>query len=91
MNKREYIQALMKQPLPKGHHYSDIEQRNDSSVLVTTVNKFKGLESDIVLLWGMDSIDMQEHREHLYVGLSRAKSILVIFGNKQTCTYFRAE
>ncbi|WP_281889545.1 nuclease-related domain-containing DEAD/DEAH box helicase [Paenibacillus sp. YYML68] len=90
-NKRGYLQALEKQPLPRGHHFSDIEQRNDSSVLVTTVNRFKGLESEIVFLWGMDSIDIQEHREQLYVGLSRAKSILVIFGNKQTCSYFQTE
>ncbi len=88
-NKWGYLQALEKNPLPKGHHFSDIEHRSDSSVLVTTVNKFKGLESEIVFLWGMDSIDIQEHREHLYVGLSRAKSILVVFGNEQTCSYFQ--
>jgi hypothetical protein len=88
-NKKGYLQALEKHPLPKGHQYSDIEQRNDNSVLVTTVNKFKGLESEIVFLWGMDSIDFKEHREHIYVGLSRAKSILIIIGKKQTCSYFQ--
>ncbi|MEK3901007.1 NERD domain-containing protein [Paenibacillus sp. FSL R7-0179] len=90
-NKREYIQALEKNPLPKGHQYKEIDQRSNNSILVTTVNKFKGLESEIVFLWGMDSIDFQEHREHMYVGLSRAKSLLIIIGKVQTCSYFQTD
>src|SRR5690606_17276607 len=77
LHQREYFDSLKINPLPKGYQYTDIEQMNDSSVVVTTVNKFKGLESDIVFLWGMDSINLQEQREQLYVGLSRAKSILI--------------
>lgn len=91
LHQREYFDSLKIYPLPRGYQYTDIEQRNDSSVVVTTVNKFKGLESDIVFLWGMDSINLQEQREQLYVGLSRAKSILIVVGNEQTCTYFQAE
>ncbi|WP_146762485.1 hypothetical protein [Paenibacillus contaminans] len=45
-NKRGYLQALEKHPLPKGHYFSDIEQRSDSSVLVSIVNKFV-----LVIIW----------------------------------------
>ncbi|MEQ1936247.1 MAG: ATP-binding domain-containing protein, partial [Fimbriimonadaceae bacterium] len=36
--------------------------------------RFKGLESPIVILWGLDSIDKPKRLELLYVGFSRAKS-----------------
>lgn len=91
LNQKEYFDILKINPLPKGYLYTDIEQRNDRTVVVTTVNKFKGLESDVVFLWGLDSIKLDEQREQLYVGLSRAKSILFIVGNEQTCSHFQAD
>lgn len=90
-NKKEYFDALEKHSLPKGIQLIETEQKNESYVLMTTVNKFKGLESEIVFLWGMDTIDFEEYREHLYVGLSRAKSIAIIVGKDKTCSYFQAD
>ena len=59
--------------------------RPDSSVLVETVRRFKGRESPIVILWGLDTIDLADHKETLYVGMSRAKSILIVVGTPDTC------
>lgn len=85
IHKEEYCGALERLPLPKNTKFTDDELRTDESILITTVNRFKGLESEIIFLWGMNSIDISEYREHLYVGLSRAKSILFIVGNSEIC------
>lgn len=48
------------------------------SVGVSTVKKFKGLESDIVFVWGLADLPQHEIPEMRYVALSRAKSILYV-------------
>jgi superfamily I DNA/RNA helicase len=53
--------------------------------LIDTIQRFKGLESPIVFLCGLDAIDLSRRHELLYVGMSRAKSLLVIVGQTKTC------
>lgn len=48
-----------------------------------------GFESPIVILWGLDTIDLSQRQELLYVGMSRAKSLLVIVGRAATCAVFK--
>jgi len=48
------------------------------NVGVSTIQKFKGLESDIVFIWGINDIPDHEMSEMRYVGASRAKSILFL-------------
>jgi superfamily I DNA/RNA helicase len=55
-------------------------RRSKNDVLLETVNRFKGLESQIIFLWGLDGLDLRANEELLYVGLSRAKSLLIIYG-----------
>ena len=43
-----------------------------------TVKRFKGLEADIVIVWGLPAFESNELEEVLYVGSSRAKSELII-------------
>jgi len=45
------------------------------------IQRFKGLESPIVFLWGLDTIDLARSEELLYIGMSRAKSLLILVGN----------
>ena len=42
----------------------------------STIKKFKGLESAVVILWGLSSLPENESPSMSYVGISRAKSIL---------------
>jgi ATP-dependent exoDNAse (exonuclease V) alpha subunit len=42
-----------------------------------------------VILWGLDTIDLSRNQELLYVGMSRAKSLLVIVGKPETCATFK--
>jgi hypothetical protein len=58
-------------------------------VLIDTIQRFKGLESPIVSLWGLDTIDLSQRQELLCVGMRRAKSLLVIVGRAATCAAFK--
>lgn len=49
-------------------------------VLVETAGRFKGLESDVVVLWANGSLPDEERRKFLYVAESRARSLLVLAG-----------
>lgn len=54
-------------------------------VRVDTVRRFKGLEADVVFLWGIDALPHAEEQEMFYVGLSRAKSRLTVVGSRASC------
>lgn len=65
--------------LPGGVKWS-LEQRIRNTIFVDTVNRFKGLEAPIVILWiGSESL-LRENHETLYVGISRAKHLLHVVG-----------
>lgn len=57
----------------------------DKGVRVDTVRRFKGLEAEFVFLWGLDAVARSDEQELLYVGLSRAKSRLVVVGDRAGC------
>jgi hypothetical protein len=42
----------------------------------STIKKFKGLESAVIILWGLSSLTEKESSVMSYVGMSRAKSVL---------------
>src|SRR3546814_3045172 len=67
-------------PIPRGVKWGRIEAYAPHSITVDTVARFKGLERAIIILWGLDNSDPQRDRETLYVGMSRAKSILYLCG-----------
>lgn len=58
--------------------------RGRRAVFVETVARFKGLESAAVVLWLGDQLVGDEARETLYVGTTRAKSLLCVVGSVQT-------
>lgn len=52
-----------------------------SALKFSTVRAFKGLESSVVIIIGMDRLD-SKIREQLYVGMSRAKTLLALMVNE---------
>ncbi|WP_455279018.1 AAA family ATPase [Cupriavidus necator] len=80
---------------PKGVAYELLKQRVDvagvewaiethgreQSVLVDTVARFKGLEAHAVILWIGDEIVDEKQWETVYVGTTRAKSLLAVVGS----------
>lgn len=85
LHKAEYYAALRRLPLPKPANWLEEGVRCKATVLVDTIQRFKGLESPIVILWGLDTLNLSQRQELLYVGMSRAKSLLVIVGRAATC------
>jgi len=61
--------------------YKIMDERSPKGVLFTTCRKFKGLESDVILLVDVDkeTFSNEENRRIFYVGSSRAKFFLEIF------------
>lgn len=83
-NKFNYYGCLRNLPLPGGASWLEEGHRAENTVLLETVQRFKGLESSVVLLWGLDGLDPEVNREVLYVGMSRAKSLLTVTGTAAT-------
>lgn len=58
------------------------EHERSNAVLVDTVARFKGLESPAVVLWLGDEVVAERSWETVYVGMSRAKSLLIVVGSR---------
>lgn len=58
-------------------------------VLVDTVARFKGLEAPAVVLWVGGEVVSDEQWETLYVGMTRAKSLLTVVGSTKTIKTLR--
>lgn len=61
------------------------------SVLLDTVARFKGLEAQAVVLWLGDEIFEEQQREIMYVGTTRAKSLLCIVSSSKTSVAIRSK
>ena len=64
-----------------GPRLSFEEHGKSNAVLVETVARFKGLESAAVILWIGDEVVENQEWETVYVGISRAKSLLIVVGS----------
>ena len=91
LHKAEYYVALRRLPLSRPATWLEEGVRRNDTVLIDTIQRFKGLESPIVILWGLDTIDLARNLELRYVGMSRAKSLLVVVGKADTCATFRLD
>jgi superfamily I DNA/RNA helicase len=85
LRKQEYYDELLERPLPRPNQWSAEGVRREETVLLDTVKRFKGLESAIVFLWGLDTLDLDREQELLYVGLSRAKSVVYVASTSDVC------
>ncbi|WP_349963155.1 UvrD-helicase domain-containing protein [Rhizobium sp. ZPR3] len=83
--REESEQALSAYPLPASAKWGRLEAYGLGSITVDTVAKFKGLERPVIILWALDESDTIKDRETLYVGMSRAKSLLYICGDRAAC------
>lgn len=70
LRKADYYAALRRLPLPKPANWLEEGIRNNNTILIDTIQRFKGLESPIVILWGLDTIDLARSEELLYVGIT---------------------
>ena len=82
LHRRQYEKALQGFALPNNCFWGSVDNRSSERITIETVARFKGLEADILVLWGLDNLPEQERREVLYVGISRAKSMLYLCGSQ---------
>lgn len=82
---RTLFSQLERLPLPGGRRWALKQHGLRDSILIETVLRYKGLESAVVFLWGIDNLNDETDRELLYVGLSRAKSMLYLVGSGDRC------
>lgn len=76
---RDNIEAILaSSPIPKPAKFGRIEDYGMNALTVDTVARFKGLERDTIILCAFDSCSAEQDRETLYVGMSRAKSLLYL-------------
>lgn len=58
-------------------------------VLIDTVARFKGLESQAVVLWIGDEVVSEGQWETIYVGMTRAKTLLMVIGSHKILQVLR--
>ena len=56
----------------------DIEGEAEGCIIYSTVHSYKGMESSAVILCGLSDITSHEQKSLVYVGMSRARSHLVL-------------
>jgi hypothetical protein len=83
---RETCERLLLQcHLPRSVRIGRIEDYGLNCLTVDTVARFKGLERAVTIVWEFGDCDLERDREILYVGLSRAKSLLYLCGPNEPC------
>ena len=87
LHRSDYEQALdrLADRLPKPHRWGKVDQPEDDGITVETVARFKGLEGQIVFLWGLDHLADEERHETLYIGSTRATAQLYLCGSSEAC------
>lgn len=96
--------AVLVAKRPKGLAYDLLRERAEAAgvewafeghgkakcVLVDTVARFKGLEAQAVVLWVGDEVIDEAHWETMYVGTTRAKSLLNLVGSLKVVRALRS-
>ena len=62
--------------------YDPAKSYEEGTLRTSTVFKFKGMESHVVILTDLDKLDSPRDRRRAYVGMSRAKYALYLLGNE---------
>lgn len=82
--KHSMYEALRAQPLPGSVRWAVEDHCANNCVVVDTIGRFKGLESAVVFLWLSVDLDPKDDASIIYVGTSRAKSMLYVAGPSNT-------
>lgn len=86
--KERMYELIRQHRLPATATWSIEVSGQNSAVLVDTVGRFKGLEAPVVVLWVGEEIVDEGLMEYLYVGATRAKTILYLVGSRRALAVF---
>jgi ATP-dependent exoDNAse (exonuclease V) alpha subunit len=60
-----------------------VAPRTPGAIRATSIFKFKGMESHVVIITDMDKLDTLRDRRKAYVGMSRARYKLYLIATKE--------
>ena len=97
--------AVLTAQRPKSYFYDLLQQRGlaagiswaveaatgGARVLLDTVARFKGLEAQAVVMWLGDEVVDDEQWETVYVGTTRAKSLLCVVSSQKAARVLRSK
>ena len=63
--------------------FRDVSGEPGKCIVFSTIQSFKGMESPAVVMCGILNIESDESRSLLYVGMSRARSHLIMVVNQK--------
>ncbi len=66
--------------MSQGCAYDPAKPYEEGTFRTSTVFKFKGMESHVIVLTDLDKLDSPRDRRRAYVGMSRAKYALCVLG-----------
>lgn len=81
-SKEFYYDTIKNNTAYQSKMWSFEEHYKTNTILVDTARRFKGLERDIIFLWVSQDTVIDETL--MYVGISRAKSIIYIIGDERS-------
>lgn len=84
--KARLYELILARPLPSGVTWAVEAHGQRGAISVDTVARFKGLEAQAVLLWLGDEVVDEQQWEAVYVGTTRAKSLLCVVGSVRALT-----
>ena len=88
------VKSIFKSPFVEIGEYNIVRESNlrnkNKSVFCSTIQSYKGLENDIIILTELDGIINQKNIEEvLYVGLTRCKGhLIILFDNEDSMKKF---
>ena len=74
------MSILRQAPTLAGRHWTPADEPHEESIIVDSIRRFKGLDRPVVILCEIEMIDA----ETAYVGLTRAKSHLIVVGDDKS-------
>jgi superfamily I DNA/RNA helicase len=84
-DRESHERALAAVTIPRSAKFGRLEAFGPDLITVDSVARFKGLERGVIILWAFEGCTPTRDREMLYVGMSRAKSLLYICGSREAC------
>jgi superfamily I DNA/RNA helicase len=70
--------------------FDPAKPHEEGTIRTSTVFKFKGMESHVVVLTDLDKLDSPRDRRRAYVGMSRAKYALYVLGQPEALALITA-
>ena len=92
LSPNRFVRSIASKDLGIGIRVSDDSgippHEDDETLSFATIQSFKGLEADVVILVDVDDLEKSRMRSLMYVGASRARTLLATLRSESTTGIF---